>query len=79
MKITLEKCGTHVCVKDKDGKEMSKWGNEGLDEFGGFDKILARLKKEFPKAEITVTQENPAPSPSPTPAPSPEPAPAPGN
>ena len=73
MKYTLEKCDGHVCVKDKNGKELSKWSNKVVTELGGLDKIVERAKKAFPNLEVTVTEEAPAPTPAP------EPSPAPGN
>ncbi len=69
MKYTLEKCDGHVCVKDKDGKEISKWTDAVINEMGGFDKVVARAKKLFPKLEITVTEKSPQPAPEPQPAP----------
>ena len=83
MKYILEKCEGHVCVKDKNGKEISKWSNVVLEKMGGLEKIVERYKKSFPKLEVEIVNEapepQPAPVPEPQPAPVPEPQPAPGN
>jgi hypothetical protein len=63
MKYILEKCQGHVCVKDKNGVELSKWKNEAIDFFGGFDKVVARAKKLFPNLEVTITEEEKEPEP----------------
>ena len=57
LKYTLEKCEGHVCVKTKDGVEISKWKNEAIEYLGGFDKVVARAKKLFPNLEVTITEE----------------------
>lgn len=69
MKYTLEQCEGHVCVKDKDGNELSKWSNEVVAEIGGIEKVVARAKKFYPNLEVEITVETPTPSPSPSPAP----------
>lgn len=62
MHITIEKCEGHICIKDKNGNELSKWKNESVDFFGGFDKVLDRAKKMFPNVELTVIEEIAPPS-----------------
>jgi len=57
MKYKLEKCEGHVCIKDQNGKELSKWKNEAIEFMGGFDKVVQRAKKLFPNIEITITEE----------------------
>lgn len=84
MKFILEKCEGHICVKDKNGKEISKWSNAAIEELGGVDKIIGRAKMLYPNLEVSVVDENPAPTPvppppAPEPAPVPPPEPSPGN
>jgi hypothetical protein len=57
MKYKLEKCDGHVCLKDQNDKEISKWKNEAIEYLGGFDKVVQRVKKLFPKIELTITEE----------------------
>lgn len=49
--------------------KLSKWSNEGLAKFGGVEKIVNRLKKQFPELKIEIVDAAPAPTPEPVPAP----------
>ena len=75
-KAKINESRRSIANVDENGDlNLSRWSNKALEKFGGIEKIVNRIKKKFPKLDITLVEPEPTPEPTPEPAPAPEPAP----
>ena len=63
VKAKMNEAQRSIANVDENGDlKLSRWSNKGLEKFGGLEKIVNRVKKKFPKLNITIVEPAPAPA-----------------